>query len=269
MAFTFDHDLHIHSQLSLCSQHPEQTTERILQYARDNHLKTIALTDHFWDKDVSLVHDWYRQQDYAHISQALPLPQCDGVRFLFGCEADMDKDFTLGVAPQNFDKFDFILVATTHFNNMPTFTISAEDHASLDRQAVVWGERIDRLLSKPLPFHKMGIAHPTCTLVGHGTRESYLEVLKRLSDEVMEHVFSKAATCGIGIELNRDDMNFPDEEADIVLRPYRIAKRCGCKFFFGSDAHIPDTFAIAGPIFERAAALLELTEEDKFNFAAL
>lgn len=33
MRYSFDHDLHIHSQISSCSNHPEQTTERILQYA--------------------------------------------------------------------------------------------------------------------------------------------------------------------------------------------------------------------------------------------
>ena len=33
MGYSFDHNLHIHSQISSCSNHPEQTTERILQYA--------------------------------------------------------------------------------------------------------------------------------------------------------------------------------------------------------------------------------------------
>ena len=269
MKFTFDHDLHIHSHLSLCSQNPAQTNERILQYAKDNNLKAVALTDHFWDRDVSIAPEWYYKQDFAHISQAKPLPKDKNVRFLFGCEADMDKDFTLGLAPQNYDKFDFIVIATTHVNNMPTFGISSEDYKSPERRAELWGERIEALLNMPLPFHKVGIAHLTCTLLGMGTRESYLEVLNLIPTETMEKVFEKAAKYGVGIELNRDDMNFSDDEADIILRPYRIAKKCGCKFYLGSDAHRPETFLETKAIFERAIDILELTEDDKFNFSIL
>ena len=39
MRFTVDHDYHIHSTLSSCSNDPAQSTERILQYAKDNGLK--------------------------------------------------------------------------------------------------------------------------------------------------------------------------------------------------------------------------------------
>jgi histidinol phosphatase-like PHP family hydrolase len=82
--------------------------------------------------------------------------------------------------------------------------------------------------------------------------------------KMFERLFKKAAEVGVGIELNACDMCFTDEEADIVLRPYRIAKQCGCKFYCGSDAHHPDELDNAKAIFERAIDLLELTEEDKF-----
>ena len=77
MRYVYDHDLHIHSRLSLCSGDPEETNERILQYARDNHLKTICLTDHFWDETIPLSADseFYRIQNLAHVKAALPLPQ--------------------------------------------------------------------------------------------------------------------------------------------------------------------------------------------------
>ena len=80
----------------------------------------------------------------------------------------------------------------------------------------------------------------------------------------MERLFSKAAQLGVGIELNSDDMKFSDDEADIVLRPYRIAKRHGCKFYCGSDVHYAKSFAGIKAIFERAIDLLELCESDKF-----
>ena len=59
-------------------------------------------------------------------------------------------------------------------------------------------------------------------------------------------------------------MNFSDEEEAVVLRPYIIAKRCGCKFYLGSDAHRPSQLDNAKAIFERAIDLLKLTEDDKF-----
>ena len=81
----------------------------------------------------------------------------------------------------------------------------------------------------------------------------------------MEKVFTKAARVGCGIELNQDDMKFSDAEADDVLRMFRIAKKCGCKFYLGSDAHGLKAFARTKEIFERAIDLLGLTEDDKFH----
>ena len=49
MRYVFDHDFHIHSELSSCSRDPEQSPERILAYAKENGLKKIVITDHFWD----------------------------------------------------------------------------------------------------------------------------------------------------------------------------------------------------------------------------
>ena len=74
MKFTFDHDLHIHSWISDCSQDPEQTPERILAYAKENGLKTVCLTDHYWDSAVDGASQWYRPQDFDHIAKAMPLP---------------------------------------------------------------------------------------------------------------------------------------------------------------------------------------------------
>ena len=90
-------DLHIHSNISTCSRDPLQTAERILQYAVENGLDTICLTDHFWDENVPGPIPWYEKQNYAWIAQALPLPQAEGVRFLFGCETELRKDLTLGI----------------------------------------------------------------------------------------------------------------------------------------------------------------------------
>ena len=260
--FVYDQDLHLHSQLSSCSNDPGQTPARILQYAEEVGIKTLCLTDHYWDASIPTKSNWYRPQDFDHIASSRPLPQKDGIRFLFGCETDMSMDFTLGIPESRFDDFDFIVIPTGHLHMSEN--IAPEDRASTDARARLWTERMEAVLDKDLPFHKVGLAHPACCLLAPSSREAYLETLEKIPTADMERVFGKAAALGVGIELNSDDMNFSDAETDMVLRMFRIAKAAGCKFYTASDSHHPDYFSKCPAIFERAIKLLDLKESDKF-----
>lgn len=260
----FDHDYHIHSKLSECSSDPAETAERILEYAKNCGLYKICITDHFWDEAVPGASDWYKAQNLAHINQIKPLPSAVGIEFLFGCETDIDKYMTLGMSLPCFDNFDFVIIPTTHLH-MTGFTITPEDKADNAKIAQLWVERFEKLLDMPLPFHKIGIAHLACALMNNRSREDYLDTLNRISDEDMKRVFTKAARVGCGIEINRFDVDVSDEECDCVLRMFRIAKACGCKFYFGSDAHHPTELESSAPVFERISAILGLTEEDIFK----
>ena len=266
MKYKFDHDYHIHSHLSLCSGDPDQNNERILQYAKDNGFERICLTDHFWDAKIPGAPGWYRQQDLGHIKQAKPLPSDDKVEFLFGCETEYDRNCTVATAKETFDEFDFIIIPTTHLH-MVGLTITEDDANAPDtnqRRARLWVRRMDALLAQDLPFRKIGIAHLACGLFNNKSRENYLNTLDLIPSEEMERVFSRASEIGVGIELNMSDMSFRDGEEDRVLRMFRIAKACGCKFYCGSDAHHPSGLDMARGIFERAINLLELEESDKF-----
>lgn len=260
MKYRIDHDLHIHSYLSSCSRDPEQNPDAILRYAEANRMSTVCLTDHYWDSAVPGASDWYKPQNFDHIREALPLPQGEETAFLFGCETDLKKDMTLGIPPERFSDFDFIIIPTTHLH-MIGFTIAEADKDSLDRRAELWVERLDQLLDRDLPFSKIGIAHLACGLI---SKKGHLPVLDRIPSDEMERVFSKAEARGCGIELNADDFTFADADADRVLRMFRIAKGCGCKFYLGSDAHHPASLDRAVPLFERAIDLLALEETDKF-----
>ena len=145
MRFVYDHDMHIHSWISDCSQDPEQTPERILAYAKENGLKTICLTDHYWDSAVPGAADWYEFQNFAWINRANPLPQAEGVHFLFGCETELSKEMTLGISKESFDLFGFVIIPTTHLH-MRGFTISEEDASTLEGRIKVWLSRLDGLL---------------------------------------------------------------------------------------------------------------------------
>lgn len=259
MKYAIDNDLHIHSRLSLCSMDEEQTPENILLYAKRNGLKTICLTDHFWDDAVEGASEWYSGQNYQHISAFKALPKMDGVRFLFGCETELDKFLTLGISKKKMDLFDFIIIPTTHFH-MIDYTITQEQAQSPKTRAETWIKRFDAVLDMDLPFYKIGIAHLTCHLLAP-TREEYLDVLNSIPTDKLQTLFVKAEKLGVGIELN---VTFSDDEADTVLRPYRIAKECGCKFYLGSDAHHPCDLLNAMNKFQRVVDMLELEESDKF-----
>ena len=266
--FKIDHDLHIHSHLSSCSSDPGQTTDAILACARANGLRTICLTDHFWDATVPGASNWYAPQDYAHIAQALPLPQAPDCRFLFGCEGDMDRHFTVGIAPETYGKFDFVIIPTTHLH-MRGFTISAEDAAQPARRAELCAARLQALLDQPLPFEKIGLAHFTCSLLaGGGSGEyplQYLDILDLVPDETWGRLFTRAAKAGMGIELNLSMRSLKsDEERPRVFRPYRIARECGCTFYLGSDAHHPVELEGALARFTATVDGLGLEEKDKF-----
>ena len=80
----------------------------------------------------------------------------------------------------------------------------------------------------------------------------------------MERLFTKAAEVGCGIELNKSGIPLNYGDIDTVMRPYKIAKSCGCKFYLGTDAHHPDTFVGMKEALDRVISILELTENDKF-----
>lgn len=261
--FKFDHDYHIHSHISLCSNDPEQSNERILQYAKDNGLSEIVLTDHFWDEKIPKAPDWYKKQNLAHVKQALPLPKDEKVRFLFGAETEFPRYCQVSLSKETFDEFDFVIIPTTHLH-MRGLTITEEDYQSSDARSRLWGSRMDALLDLDLPFRKIGIAHLACPLFDNRSRQHYLDSLASIPDEDMERVFDKAAKVGVGIELNAGDMDFKDGEEDTVLRMFRIAKAMGCKFYCGSDAHHPKSLDRAKAIFDRALPILDLSENDRF-----
>ena len=263
MRFTIDHDYHIHSYLSLCSHDDTQTPARILQYAKENGLKKICLTDHYWDPAVPGASGWYQRQGIDHVTEALPLPTDPEVEYVFGCETDMDKFLTVGISKETIDRFGFIIIPTTHLH-MKGFTI--DEGVTLEQRAAAYVDRFDKLLDMDLPFHKIGIAHLTCSLLAPGDREDHMTVLDMISDETFTALFTKAQKVGIGIELNFPINTYSEEEKPRILRPYRIAKACGCKFYLGSDIHKVRDMNGVMKNFNDIIDALALEESDKFTF---
>ncbi len=260
MRYIANHDFHIHSTVSPCCHDENQTPERIFQYAIDNSFDKICLTNHLWDEMVESKAQWHEKQKYSCLTSVLPLPQNENVSFLFGAEVDMDFDNVVGISEKRYDALDFIIVSTTHLhltgNTVRTKIQTPEDAARL------WLERLNSLLQKDLPWHKTGVAHLTC---GHIFKNQTPEVIKLLPEEELYSLFEKCAEKGLGIELNMKTIFTSQEEKEIMLRPYYIAKDCCCKFYLGSDSHKVEAFKTAKENFENIITLLDLKEKDKFE----
>lgn len=261
MKYRIDHDYHIHSFLSSCSRDPAQNPARILQYAEENGFRDICLTDHGWDASVPGADEGYARQSLGFIRRALPLPQSAHVRFHFGCETDMNKQFVIGMSAQGIASLDFLIVPTTHLH-LTGFTIDPQDDA-IERRAALYVRRLEVLLATNFPRNKVGVAHLTCGHIAPGGRS--LRVIDAVPDEVFRGLFEKTAQKGYGVELNMPTVYDTDADLASALRPYRIAKKCGCKFYMGSDAHHPDKFIGMPERFRTLAELLDLRESDKFR----
>lgn len=259
MRYIADHDFHIHSTVSGCCRDENQIPCTILNYAKENGLKRICLTNHFWDEKVKSEAQWIEEHDFSHVCSVLPLPQDDGVEFLFGCETDMDFNNVLGISEERLDAFDFVIVATTHLH-LDGNTVRTKI-ATPEEAAFHWVDKIENLLTKDLPFYKIGIAHLT---TGHILRNQTAQALSLIPDATMYSVFSECSRKGAGIELNIKTINMTDEQKEIFLRPYIIAKECGCKFYLGSDSHKVSALADAKENFEDIITKLNLQESDKF-----
>ena len=205
-------------------------------------------------------HTWYVELHTQRLRSVLPLPQSDKVRFLFGCEIEMNMNNVLGLAPEHYDNFDFVVIPTNHLHQSGVTCRGDEDVAE---RAGLWCSRLDHVLEQNLPFHKIGIAHLTDTGIMGG--KGYLEALQLISDEEYIRLFRKAANRGVGIELNFNWLNTPDDEMEIHLRPYRIAKEEGCKFYLGSDAHAMFQFEHMKENFQKITDLLQLDDSHKFT----
>ncbi len=267
MKFNIDHDYHIHSRLSPCSNDPMQNAENIFQYAKGNGFREICVADHFWDRSVEGAISDYARLDYELLSAILPLPQSETVKFRFGCETELKKDMTLGISEKTFDKFDFIIVPTTHLH-FTGFTVEKED-SSIERRAELYAERLDKVLDMPLPFEKVGIAHLTCPLMAYNYAsdfDEHIRILDTVSDSTYRELFTKLARKGAGFELNFNISAYSGSQLERILRPYRLAKECECKFYFGSDAHHPADLVGARSNFEKIAEALCLDESDRFRF---
>lgn len=262
MMFPIDHDLHTHTQLSLCSGDPAQTAERLLTHAKENNYTVQCVTDHFWDELVPGPSGFYAPQDLAHVKESLPLPQDDRVKMVFGCETEFVGGKKFALHPSHYDEFDFIVIPPNHFH-MKGFT-RPECYDTEEKIADLFTERLEEISLLDLPFHKVGIAHMVCSLIFPEGDEC--KVYRSVEEKRFRTVMNRFAQLGAGIEINAGCFGkmTGGNEAD-YLRLYRLAKEEGCKFYLASDAHHPKELDLIQKYAARVITALGLTEEHLFR----
>ncbi len=231
-----DHDLHVHTYLSsCCGDKVNQVPRSILALAVEMGISTIGFADHVWSNPLVPPSNWYRPQDETQIDRLrkdlseISTP----VRVLVGCEADMVAPGRFGITEEFAMKLDFVLLSCSHFH-MKDFV---EQPASNEPRDVAC-----HLLS----FFRSGVKSGLATSIAHpfvpcGHRE-YDKIIAAISDHEFEDALGLAAENKVGLEITTGFI--PSGEGcsfslETPLRILSLARKAGCKFTFGSDAHEP------------------------------
>ena len=247
-------DLHIHTSLSLCAK-PTAVAADYIKAAKAMGLSVIAFTNHMWDSAIPGASNWYSKQDFNHI---LPLKEElsaeeKGLKILFGCECECDKNGTVAISREVAQQMDVLLVPHSH-THMRDFVIPAEladdaqkhgDFLVRHFMDIMESPVADLITAIPHPFHPCGY-------------RPYADVINAISDKALEECCKAAKQNGIALEINTGCYAgmLADEIADYALtRVYTIAREVGCRFTIGSDSHdIPSMFTLPRAEYQMKAA---------------
>ena len=261
-----DHDFHIHTTLSLCAHDDTATVENYVRRAKDLGLRKLGFSNHMWDSSARPASgNFYEVQDYAHVAQLRSeIDRCSaesGVDLYFGCEVEYDpirRDIAL--TERTAQAFDYILVPNSHTHMM----MPEEYYEPKARHAQFMFDAFMDIVTSPLAKYVTAVAHPFSAVCCPYDRRLLYPLI---SEKQYREAFVCAREHDIAIELNISgytEYGIREIVQDPTIRMFRIAKECGCKFIFGSDAHS----AAAGETHDFwwiayiLAELLELKEAD-------
>lgn len=236
--YPIDHDLHIHTHLSACCHHKDkQTPALILELAREMGLRTVGFADHVWTTADPAPSGWYKPQDRSQIDRlradlaAIETP----LRVLVGCEADMIAPGRIGLDRATAESLDFVLLACSHFH-MKGFVAQPA------------GTEPRALADHMLAFFRAGVESGLATSIAHpllpiGFLEHFDRAVDAVTDSEFLDAFGRAAEKGVALEVTTGFLTAPSKPAfspDTPLRFLILARRAGCRFTLGSDAHDPE-----------------------------
>lgn len=267
------HDFHIHTDLSLCASESAKL-DNYIEISKKLSLEKIGIANHFWDSNIAPGDDFFRDefykvQNFEHILKLKPeidKANSDDLKIYFGGEAEyapMHRDISVSEAVA--EQLDFLLVSNSHTH----MTMPKEFYEPYQRHTDFMLQAYEDIINSKVSRYITAVAHPFCAVCCPYDREILINMIP---DDTFKHLFDKTANKGIAFELNiaymRDfNKSYQDIEQGAHIRMYRLAKECGCKFIFGSDAHDATAHKRYDECTKTYIDLLELKEEDIVEFA--
>jgi len=260
-------DLHLHTNLSLCA--PRDTTvHTFLDNCKGEGLDTIGISNHIYLPELLRSNGQPEANGTERALKLLPeikeLRKMSDVKLLFGCEGETFRDQGISLPLEDGRYFDYVLLAPSHINNFPAF-YAKYDITSPDSLRDIILERF--LFACSLDYGvPTAICHPLYPIIS-GCEEA---VVNGISDSVLADCFTTAVKCGKAIEIHaclyRETTTLDSEGlSPTYLRVLSAAKACGCKFYFGSDAHRPSSFIGKHALLHRAAERVGITKADMWD----
>lgn len=254
------HDFHVHTNLSLCANETA-TVENYLAIAKKLGLKKLGFSDHFGKPDIAGARGFYRAHPLEHNLSLKPMVReltSPDLQLYFGCETEyfpLHRD--VAITEEEAEQFDFITVPNSHTHMIMPKDYIGDYQKHVDFMIQAYEDTLNSKVSR----YVTAMAHPFDAVC---CPYDYRILIRMISDDQFRRLFDKTAEKGIAVEINvayTKNMTEDEIRSDLHIPMFSLAKECGCKFTFGSDAHDNkqhDFYSNADIIADE----LGLTEED-------
>lgn len=257
------HDFHIHTKLSRCADQ-NVTVRDYLKAYRETPIRRLGFTDHLWDSGIPGATNWYKPQNVPHVEEikadiaALTAEERDGFEILYGCETEYDyAGHGVALTEAAAETFDFIIVPNSHTH----ITMPKEFYQPPEKHKEYMIEAYKDIIRSPIRRYITSIAHPFDPVNCPYPRRLVYDLI---TNDEFRRLFDETAEAGIAVEINLSAVRDPSlmlGEDCSMMRMFCLAKECGCRFTFGTDAHKTGDLQVL----ENAAFMVEqlgLTEDD-------
>lgn len=269
------HDFHIHTRLSLCAGPQGGTYREYIDQFLSQGLEKVGFTDHFWDERVGHeglyvdsksagVPHYYKTQNFEYIcqlKQEIDSVSSKGIEVFFGAEAEYDpvrRDVAL--SRETAEKLDFVVVPNSHTHMI----MPRENYYPYEKHRDFMVQAFIDIVKSPLKDKILAVAHPFYAVCCPYDVES---LMSTIDSDTYKRIFTLAAESGIAIEVNIACVqellakNTPDRAVEHI-RMFSLARACGAKLTFGSDAHSIGGHQSYVSACEKAIELFEISESD-------
>lgn len=251
-------DLHLHTNLSACAPF-ETTLKTYLEHCGDERLYKIGITNHLYE-DKGIDHILQIKNEIHSLPKDLP------IQILVGCEAEIYYGQKPTLTKKDASQLDYVLLAPSHIFNQ------LHHYKNLD---LTTSDKIRELIIenfKQACYQDFGVPTAICHPLYPICAPNQQEILDGMTDAQLAECYTLAAQHDKSIEIHaclyRNTVTLDEEGlSPSYIHMLSIAKECGCKFHFGSDAHEPQAFINKHGLLQRAAERAGICEDDLWHLA--